>query len=171
VLDRLWDVGDEFLVCINPSQTLEEYRKILVEEVKVVRDMVDIQTPLTGLVTALAESASEYCFVTSCDMPFVDPTVVRHLFERARDHDAAVPRWSDGRLEPLQAVYARNVCMRAGLDALYSDRRGIVEMIESLDSVAYPNVESEIASIDPLLRTLENLNTPEDFERAEAELT
>lgn len=49
----------------------------------------------------------EILFVTACDMPYITCKVIRFLHACAKDYDAAVPTWEDGKFEPLCAVYRR----------------------------------------------------------------
>ncbi|MFP4056685.1 MAG: molybdenum cofactor guanylyltransferase [Candidatus Brocadiia bacterium] len=102
-LDVLAGLFDEVLVVGRPgacpphpalSQTLA--------------DAVPGAGPLGGIVTGLGAMAAPYGFVVACDMPCLDPAVVRRQLEvlRRSPADAVVPCW-DGYWEPLHALYAR----------------------------------------------------------------
>ena len=49
--------------------------------------------------------------VIPCDSPFISEVFVNRMFELSEDSnfDAYVPKWSDGKLEPLHSIYKKNV--------------------------------------------------------------
>jgi len=61
--------------------------------------------PLMGIYSALLCSEHEINFVVACDIPELDMQYIQDLIKEAKDHQIVVPVWSDGRLEPLFAVY------------------------------------------------------------------
>src|SRR5262245_56327239 len=56
--------------------------------------------PLAGIDAALSASRHPHVFVAACDMPGLDPDVIRFLLGRIGDADAIVPCWEDD-VEPL----------------------------------------------------------------------
>src|SRR5207244_3246499 len=67
--------------------------------------------PLAGLHAALLATRHPHVFVAACDMPGLDPGVIRFLLARIGAADAVVPRW-EGDVEPLHAIYAAH-CLPA----------------------------------------------------------
>jgi len=119
--------------------------------------------PLAGIATGLDAVEGTYGFVVACDMPFVDPSLVETLFERAEGHEAAVPR-PDEWFQTTQAVYRADEMVRASERALEAGDRRVVAALETLDYVEVDRDEIEAhASMD----TFENLNTREEFESAQ----
>ncbi len=170
VLDRLRAVGDEFLVSIGKAQALDDYRRVLPTDVRVLQDSTDFHGPLAGFITALAECNSDRCFLAASDMPFIEPKVVEFLFDRARTAVATVPRWQFGRLEPLHAIYASDTAKRTANQIAGLGARRMIDLISSVHPVTFVSVESEISPIDSNLRTFRNLNTREDLMIAEGDL-
>ena len=72
-------------------------RKIL-PSARVILDELEGQTPIVGLLSGLHATRAEYAFLSACDTPFIEPNVVRVLFEAATGTDGAIP--SNGELEP-----------------------------------------------------------------------
>ncbi|MCM2356728.1 MAG: molybdenum cofactor guanylyltransferase [Geobacteraceae bacterium] len=114
---------------------------------------------LGGLYTGLRHAATEYVFVSSCDLPFPSAAVLRHLCSLRNGFDAVVPCTTHG-YEPLFALYAKS-CLGP-----------IRELLESGDCCAYayyPQVrvryvnQQELAQFDRDGRAFLNVNTPEDF--------
>lgn len=125
--------------------------------------------PMAGIRTGLREVSeatdSEYAFVAACDMPFLDPDLVAYLFERAEDHDAAVPRPTEW-FETTHAVY-RATPMADACDAALD--RGESKIIEPLFELDYVVVGAdELADFDA--DSFENINTQEEFEAAKERL-
>jgi len=114
--------------------------------------------PMAGIRTGLRAAGSEYAAVVACDMPFVDPALIAHLFERAAGRDGAVPR-RDGYFEPTHAVYRADAMAAACERALERGDRRIVAPFEELDIAAVD--EDELADFDA--GSFENVNTPEAF--------
>jgi len=122
--------------------------------------------PMAGIARGLEAVSAEYAFVVACDMPFVDPAFVEHLFERAAGHDAAVPR-PDEWFQTTQAVYRTEPMRAACHRALERDDHRIIVPLEELDEVVLDREEIERVSSTT---TFENLNTREEFERADERL-
>jgi molybdopterin-guanine dinucleotide biosynthesis protein A len=120
---------------------------------------------LGGLYTGLHHSATEHVFVGSCDLPFPNKAVVRHLCLLKSDFDAVVPTTEHG-FEPLFALYAKS-CLGP-----------MRELLESGNFCAYgyyPKVRvryvkhEELGRLDRDGRSFVNVNTPEEFERIRKE--
>jgi molybdopterin-guanine dinucleotide biosynthesis protein A len=136
--------------------------------VTVVRDPVAGRGPLQGLAAGLAALPSEVelAYATATDVPFLEPAWIGRLAELIDDNDLAIPQ-VEGYHHPLAALYRRAVALPAIERLLAEDRRRPVFL---MDAVKTRVVEAdELRAIDPLFRTLRNLNLPEDYARALAE--
>ncbi|HWD97797.1 MAG TPA: molybdenum cofactor guanylyltransferase [Bryobacteraceae bacterium] len=109
--------------------------------------------PLSGIEAALGATCSDWNLIAACDMPSLDSALLRQLAESAAN-DAAIPRYPDGRIEPLCALYHRR-SHAAAAAALAAGARRVSDFIARL-TVRY----IEVADSRPFL----NLNTPEDLE-------
>jgi molybdopterin-guanine dinucleotide biosynthesis protein A len=119
--------------------------------------------PLEGLragLKALPQNV-EAAYVTSCDVPLLVPGFVRQMFDLASGYDIAVME-IDGFTHPLSAVYRRSTLPFIE-DLLSKDR---LRPVFLFDAVNTRRVRPEQMTADPALRTLRNLNTREDYERA-----
>lgn len=135
------------------------------EDVRVVRDRERVQTPLVGLLAGAEALRSEYAAALACDVPFVKPQLLRALFLRARGRDAAIPRWSNGEIEPLVAVYRRTALLAAARASLAAGERANQQMVARLPSVQFVSTEA-LRPADAALRSFVNVNTPTDLARA-----
>lgn len=118
--------------------------------------------PIAGILSGLEACEDEYCFIAACDMPFINEKVIRMLFMKSEHYDAAIPRWEDGFLEPLHAVYRCKPMIRETEKAIKNGETIILAPIFKLH-VNYAGID-EIRRIDPGLRTFMNINTCEDIQ-------
>ena len=65
--------------------------------------------PLPAILTALRASPCRVNFVLACDIPVVDLSFVRRILARTRGNEIVVPRYRDGKFEPLFAAYDRSI--------------------------------------------------------------
>jgi molybdopterin-guanine dinucleotide biosynthesis protein A len=129
--------------------------------VPVVPDLVAGRGAPGGLHAALRAAGTPWVFAAGCDMPFLDERAVRFLAARRDGVDAVLVR-AGGRLEPLHAFWSAG-CLPA-LDALLAG--GQPSLRDVVAAVRARIVEEpEWRTVDPALRSLENVNTPEDAAR------
>jgi molybdopterin-guanine dinucleotide biosynthesis protein A len=118
-----------------------------------------------ALHSGLSAAGAELCVVVACDMPFLNPALLTWLVNLAAEYDVVMPL-NEGQMDPMHAVYRREACLDAIGRAL---QRGDKRMISYLGDVRVREVSAdELRRIDPDLRSLFNINTPEDLERARA---
>jgi molybdopterin-guanine dinucleotide biosynthesis protein A len=168
VADRLAGVVDALVVNCRTEQ-VDSIREAMAgygQDVRFAEDPDPDQGPMAGIRTGLRAVDAGYAFVAACDMPFVDPDLAAHLFERAVDHDAAVPRVGEW-FEPTHAVYRADAMATACQQALDREERRIVVPLEDLDYVVVE--DDELDAFDP--KTFENVNTRAELEEAEASLS
>ena len=137
----------------------------LPSSVLVVRDPVSGRGPLQGLAAGLSAlpDSVELVFATATDVPFLQPSWINALIALIGDHDLAIPA-ADGRHHPLAALYRRAVVLPAVAELLRLDRLRPVFLMDAVRTRVV-NAE-ELRFADPDLRTLRNLNTPEDYRQA-----
>lgn len=165
VFQRASQVVDEVLVVVSSSQKRESYSQVL-PGTRVLLDIEERQTPLIGALTGLKNARGRYSVLLPSDAPFVSEEVLRLLFEVSPGMNAVIPRWPNGYIEPLQAVYKTSSALTAAEEAI---RRGEVRplnMIMLLSKVRYIST-LVIQHIDPELRTFFNINTRNDLKKAE----
>ena len=122
--------------------------------------------PLEGLRAGLKAlpTTVDAAYVTSCDVPLLETGFVRQMIDLANDYDIAVME-IDGFTHPLSAVYRRSTL--PSVEDLLANNR--LRPVFLFDAAKTRRVKPEEMTSDPGLRTLRNLNTREDYERALAE--
>ncbi|MCX8006676.1 MAG: formate dehydrogenase accessory sulfurtransferase FdhD [Coriobacteriia bacterium] len=122
-------------------------------------DEVAYQGPLGGLATALKNAPDEWVLALAADMPWLNPEVVRALWDAREGAQVVVPRTEKG-VEPLLALYHRD-CLPHARRVLETGRRRLVAMFPAL---AVREVDAEtLRAVDPGLLSFVNVNTPEDL--------
>lgn len=131
-------------------------------KVTLIRDEVSHQGPVGGIYYGLSVAAGEFCFVTSCDVPFLSARLISYLVSQISDYDVVVPYWQE-RFQPLCAVYRKSVTplLKEQLD------RGELRPIFLYEKVRTRKVtEAEIRRFDPEGSSFFNMNSPEDYRAA-----
>jgi len=133
----------------------------LPDDVAVTRDEREQRGPLEGLRAGLKAlpNSVDVAYITSCDVPLLEPAFVERMVELLGDHDIAVME-IDGFPHPLSAVYRRDTLPH--VEALLEKDK--LRPVFLFDAVRTRRVRpEEMLSVDPQLRTLRNLNTREDY--------
>jgi len=156
VTERLKQVGDEVLLVTN---NLEPFAYL---QLPVIKDVHPGQGVLGGLYTGLRAARHQYSLVVACDMPFLDPKLLRYMVILAPGHDVVIP-CVRGMYEPLHAIYSQD-CVGPIERVLAQGKRRIVDFFPAV-RVRYVS-EEEVSILDPQLLSFFNINTPEDLSRA-----
>jgi FdhD protein len=157
VVDAVAEVCDHVVIVTNRPEQAGEAG--LPAGVAVLVDEVPFQGPLGGLVSALKDAPDDWVLAVAADMPWLEPDLVRALWN-ARDGAQIVVPLTEKGPEPLLALYHRD-CLPVARRVLESGRRRLVAMFPDLRVAEVP-IES-LRSADPGLRSLVNVNTPEDL--------
>ncbi|MHC1600440.1 MAG: molybdenum cofactor guanylyltransferase [Candidatus Methanospirareceae archaeon] len=163
-IDNLSSVADEIIVAVRDEQQGEQIRNKISNNIVLVFDSLEGFGPLAGVLSGLERASFSYSFVVGCDMPFVNRYVVEFLFEVAErgNYDAVVPRWENGMVEQLHAVYKIESTLVAVKDSIKKGDARVFNVLSRLKSVKFLSM-SKIREIDTALKTFRNINTPEEL--------
>jgi molybdopterin-guanine dinucleotide biosynthesis protein A len=161
VVERLTPIADEVIVTTNLP---EDYQFL---DLRLVSDLRPGRGALGGLYTAIASASRSMVAVAACDMPFASATLLRAasriLIEE--DVDVVIPKSSEG-FEPLHAVYRREACLPAIESAIEADQWKVIAWFPQVKvRVLTPK---EVKEYDPSGLAFWNVNTPEEFLKAES---
>lgn len=117
---------------------------------------------LGGVYTGLVHAGAPHAFFASCDMPFLNEALIRHLVEEREGFDVVVPI-SDSGPEPLHAVYCESC--RGPIETLIEKGRLAIHGLFPFVKVKEVGREA-LMRHDPDLLSFRNLNTPEELEKA-----
>jgi molybdopterin-guanine dinucleotide biosynthesis protein A len=125
--------------------------------------------PLGGIQTALSHSRTEFNLIVAVDTPFLSPALLDYIVDRAmREKDAREEKTVTAPVindypQPLCAVYSREF-LPVAEQALRAGRFKIVPLFAPDRTLLI--AESELRQFAFTADMFENLNTPEDLERA-----
>jgi len=86
-----------------------DWEKFAFLKFPVVVDEAPGQGPLQAILTALRASPCRTNFIVACDIPAIDVPFLRKMIALAPGSDIVVPRYRDGKFEPLFAAYSRAI--------------------------------------------------------------
>lgn len=120
--------------------------------------------PLSGIHSALVHSPTAYSLITAVDTPFISREFMAYMIERALDASAIVtsPR-INGALQPTCAVFSQKFLPIAE-EALKSGKYKLEPLFPPQQTLVL--TEADLSQFASVAEMFENLNTPQDFERA-----
>ncbi|NMG82995.1 MAG: NTP transferase domain-containing protein [Methanosarcinales archaeon] len=159
-LKKLSQVVDTIIVALRDDYQRENFSKLF-PSVVFVTDRYHNMGPLAGIEAGLAASNKEYTLVVGCDMPFINTDVIKYLLHKCRGFDVTIPRWDDGKLEPLHAVYRTSVIREEIGRCIKHGERFILAPVFKRKLIQYIDV-CELTKFDLTLDTFKNVNTETD---------
>jgi molybdopterin-guanine dinucleotide biosynthesis protein A len=146
-------------IIVGPRADFEAYGRV-------VEDVYPGQGPLGGIHAALGVTCTELNLILAVDTPFLEARFLLYLVEQARESGAVVtlPRTADG-FHPLAAVY-RRAFRETAERALGEGRNKIDALFAEVETRILEAADLEKLAFAPAI--FENLNTPQDVERARA---
>lgn len=155
-LDVLRPIAAEVLLGANDPAPYAGF------DVRIVPDRLAEPCSLTGLHALLHAATRPHLLAVACDLPFLNPELLRDLLGRRHDADVVLPV-SDRGPEPLHAVYARG-CLPA-IEA--AARRGDWKMLGfhkdvRVETVRIRDSEWAVDGRSPFT----NVNTPDEWRAA-----
>ena len=165
VVDAIRGIVDETIVVTSSAERVAKYETIVPDSVKFVEDTWELNGPLIGALTGFGVASGKYALVLPFDTPFVSREVVSLLFELCIGRSAVIPRWPNGQIEPLHAVYQVQLAMAAAEAAVAEGRLDMRGMIERMRGVRFVSTIA-IQEFDPELKAFFNINMPLDLKKA-----
>jgi molybdopterin-guanine dinucleotide biosynthesis protein A len=160
VAERLSPIADEMIVTTNRP---EEYAFL---NLPLFPDLKPGRGALGGLYTAIASAKHPIVAVVACDMPFASPPLLEAASKllMEQEADVVIPKSDEG-YEPLHALYRRETCLPAIEASIEADQWKVIAWFPKVKvRVLTPE---EIKQYDPSGLAFWNVNTPEEFSKAE----
>jgi molybdopterin-guanine dinucleotide biosynthesis protein A len=101
VYDEAKDIFEEVFIISN------RHRSMAGIDAPILKDIIPIQSPIVGLVSALLYSRNPYVFILACDLPFISQRSMEFILSEAQGEDLIIPRTTGG-YEPLYALYNKS---------------------------------------------------------------
>ncbi|MHA1461247.1 MAG: NTP transferase domain-containing protein, partial [Promethearchaeota archaeon] len=128
----------------------------------------DVRTPMLGIYSGFKELNNlgfEKGFLLSGDMPLIKPEVVELLIKEVEGYDCCIPRWNNGFLEPLFAIYPVEKTYELAKKTIQEKNYAFNSIIDKTWNINYISVEESIKPLDQNLVGLINVNGPVDLEK------
>jgi molybdopterin-guanine dinucleotide biosynthesis protein A len=126
-------------------------------------DVLPEKGSLGGIYTAVHYSQNPYTLVIACDMPFVNPALLKYMISLADEFDVVVPR-SEGYPEGLHAIYSKK-CLEPIRKRLDVNQLKVIGFYDDV-RVRYLD-EAEYQPFDAHGLSFYNVNTPQELEEAQ----
>ena len=163
ILERLRSLSDEVFVMANRP---EEYAFL---GIPVHPDLEPGRGALGGLHSSLSMATHPLVAIVACDMPFANPSLFEHEVDlmTSTGVDVVIPSTAVG-LEPLHAVYRRLACLPVIQAEMEAGQRQVIAWLPKVKTLILSPESTAI--YDPRRLVFRNLNTPEEFQQAEAQV-
>ncbi|MCG8378874.1 MAG: molybdenum cofactor guanylyltransferase [Proteobacteria bacterium] len=145
---------------INANRNHERYAQYGLEIVA--DELSGYCGPLAGMASALQTIKTDYMVTVPCDSPFVPDDLVERLSHALHDNDTDISVAHNG--ERIQPVFCmlKNTLLKSLTEYLHSGERKIDRWFEQY--------QYAIADFSDIPETFDNINTPEDIEKALSKL-
>ncbi len=156
-IGRLGPFTDDLLIGAGSSNDFSFLK------LRVVKDEKPDCGPLMGILSCLEQAQHEKVFFSACDILDIPFDVIRLLVRESRGCDIVMPLDSEGRPEPLMAVYSRN--------AIAAIRKALSAGKKKVTSILDPDLAEEFGLVFKMvtlqdLSWYSNINTRHDYEKA-----
>ncbi|MBD3255728.1 MAG: NTP transferase domain-containing protein [Candidatus Lokiarchaeota archaeon] len=132
----------------------------------------NIRSPMIGFYSIFKELlAQNYTkvFTISCDMPLINPEVIKFMIEQSKGYDCCIPIWNNGYLEPLFAIYRIEKAIEPTYKNIKTKTYKLINILKDNWKMRYISIENELALLDKDLITFVNLNVVNDVKKLETQ--
>jgi molybdopterin-guanine dinucleotide biosynthesis protein A len=156
VIERVQPLSDDVTLITNNPDKLRHLGK------RMIGDVYPGKGSLGGIYTAVHAARNPHCLIVACDMPFLNADLLCYLTELTPGYDVVIPRLEEFP-ETMHAVYGK-ACLEPIKRRLLADQLKIIGFFSDV-RVRYVE-RDDVVRFDPTLRAFQNINTPDDWERA-----
>jgi molybdenum cofactor guanylyltransferase len=127
-------------------------------------DLVAGWGALGGVHAALASCQRDWALVVACDIPFASAQLFERLVGFREGFEAVAPIQADGYPQPLCSLYRVEPCLERAEALIADGERRPITLLQAVKTrwVAF----DELRDLADAGRFFDNINTPEDYDRA-----
>jgi len=143
-----------------------DYVSIILDDKKILSKQ-EIRNPLIGIYSSfkfLTKTDFEKAFIISCDLPLIKYEVLKLMLEQAINFECCIPRWKNGYIEPLFAIYPIKEGYLMAKQNLKLKKYKLKELLNENWKIKYVQVENKIKNYDDNLVSFLNINSEKDLE-------
>ena len=175
-LETLAQFNRDIFIVAHAQEQIDAYKEkidfaenisFITDNMEIIEDE-DLRTPMIGLYSAFKELSKlnfEKVFAFSCDSPLIKSEVVELLLRQAEGYDCYIPRWENGFIEPLFAIYPVKEAFEQARESLLNKTYKLTNLVNENWKVNYVPIEYDIKPLDENLITFINVNGPIDIEK------
>ncbi len=163
IINKLKPLCAEIIVSTKrPDQRLKR-----VKAVRIIKDALPTKGSLVGIYSGLKTARYKHALVVACDMPLINPRLLRYLMRYLFRYDVVIPASPKG-MEPLCAIYSKKCLkpmarqMRKGDFKITNFSPEIKVKVVKLSQLKWPKTHRQ-ARLTARQAGLININTPEDY--------
>ena len=164
-----------FLIAHSEYQVNSYYKKMnfprditfLIDDTEILGNK-QLRTPMLGVYSGFRELKKlgfEKAFLLSGDMPLIKPKVIELMINSVKGYDYCIPRWHNGYLEPLFAIYPVEKTYELAKKSILERNYAFTSIIDKSLRINYIPVEESIKPLDQNFVSLININGPIDLEK------
>ena len=132
---------------------------------QIVTDLIPDKGSAGGLYTGLTYASNSQVFAVACDMPFLNPAVIKKICDMSGSSDVTMVKLSNG-LHPMHSVYSKG-CLPVLRRMIEADQLRIQDLLLQQDLKTTILGQEVVQEVDPQFNSFLNVNTPADLEVAE----
>jgi len=166
---------DIFLVAHSQDQVqtykikidTENIKGFILDDKEIISDR-EFRTPMIGMYSAFKELNNlgyDMAFILSCDTPLIKHEIVELIIKKSEVFDCCIPKWNNGYLEPLFAIYPIKKAFQTAKENLMNKSYKLTNLLDSDWNINYISIENAIHPIDENLISFININGPIDLEK------
>jgi len=159
ILARVRPLTDDLFICTNAPARYAQFG------LRLVGDAYPHKASLGGIYSALKAAHHHWVLVVACDMPFLNEALLQHLINLAPTADIVLPQIDPLGPETLHAVYGKT-CLPVIKSRLQANQLRIIDFFDDVSIRYVPR--DEVAQFDPHFYSFMNVNTPADWQKAQA---
>jgi molybdopterin-guanine dinucleotide biosynthesis protein A len=154
-------------VSVHDTQTAERYKLLLPSGATFITDLhEEPRSALLALLSSFSHITEEIVAVTPVDSPFVNKGVMVKIAQEAKNFDAVIPMWPDGKLEAIHAAYKRKNILPILQDLWSKETLELREITRLSKATLFISTES-LSESDSALLSLLDADTPKEFKTLE----
>jgi len=128
---------------------------------RLVADIYKGRSSLTGIHAGLVHAKAAFGFTVPCDIPFLQPGLIRLMLDELEPKLDVVVPFYDGHYQPLCAIYSKR-CIPLIEKQLASSDYKISHLFERIRIKTVPI--QKLKKVDPELLSFLNVNTPASYD-------
>jgi molybdopterin-guanine dinucleotide biosynthesis protein A len=176
-VETLSEFDEDIFLSVNSDKQIYNLKEKIdfPKEVNFVKDdreffsYPEIFTPLLGIYSGfkkLNQLSFKKGFILSGDAPLIKSEIIKFIIEKSEGYDLTIPRWKNGYLESLFAIYPVKDTYERAMHILKEQKHyGLTKLIKDEWKINYISVEKDLRPLDPNLYSLFNVHSPIDIEK------